>query len=644
MVEKIIIDALRTESRYIYGSDGREIFLKEKIAIGGTGVVWKGFYTTDNTGQKLSANLQLANPVAVKQIQNLKPLAVQKFLEEAAALSALKAHPNIVKVYDLFKYPLDYSEREMPSVYLVMEYCFQTLEDIKLNKNEAEYCLLQICRGLEYIHGQGILHRDLKLDNILLSFDKAGQVVAKIADFGQSFVPVKLGGNGYDIQGSMWCTAPEVLRDEIGPHFEDGVRADIFSLGTLAYKLLAGQHYLPFSKDRDADYLLITNRSLEITPLSNIPGIKLPIPPLLENMVMKALKLNPNERYQSVTEMIKDLEILIYGKRYPLEQAWKDRKFEQLAPRWFEHKVSVLAVSQISNLVALGEDKVIKVVRFDADYNHAEIAHEFGGLHPEKGAVSVAFSNGVVSQAQNSQSAMLIAVSSHNTIKIWEALSGKLVHTLHHHKGLIPTIDNLYRVNSVRFSFDNRLIASCANDHTIKLWDYQSGELIRTINAHKAAIGTLDFSSNSQLLASGSDDTTVKIWEASTGKLQSTFTQHKGWVRAVKFSPDGNLLVTASYDGTLQVWTVKTCQLLHTLKGHEGWVTSVAIDAYGEVVASSSADKTVKIWSLRTGELLGTLGGHAKGVSELFFSPNGKILFTSSPDQSMRRWRIVESD
>lgn len=627
------------EPRYIYGSDGSEIKLTRQLGEGATSTVWLGYYTFDKVGQSISEQ-ELINPIAVKQIKNLNPMAVRKAVEEGAALSTLGRHPNVVEIYDLFQYPQ--SDSENSSIYLVMEYCPNCLPNKMLRLSEAEYCLLQICKGLQYIHSQGILHRDLKPENILLGSAKDGERVVKIADFGQAFVPTELGGNGFAIHGDLRYTAPEILNGQIGPNFEDGVRADIFSVGALAYKLLTGKNYLPFTEDRKENFLLITNRSAEIPPLADTPGIRLPIPPLLEKLVMKALALDPKERYENMAAMIKDLEAIVYGKRYRFEQAWKEGKFEQLDTIRFNQPVSVLAVSPINNLLAVGCNKIIKLFQFDADYNHYQLIREISGLHPVSGAAAVAFNNPAFTQ--NAKNWLVLAATSLNVIKVWEANSGQLIQTLHHDTSFIPGLGKIWWVNGVKFSPDNQLMATCSDDHTIRLWSCQSGEPIRTIKAHKKFVSEIDFSNDGKLLASCSWDNTVKLWEVSTGRLHSTFTQHKDLVLGVKFSSDGNLLVTASADNTLQVWAVKTSQLLHTLKGHENWVISLAIDASGQVVASSSEDKTIKIWSLRTGELLRTLGGHAEKTLELLFSPDGKTLFTSSPDHSIRRWQLTEKD
>src|SRR5258705_3148716 len=103
-------------------------------------------------------------------------------------------------------------------------------------------------------------------------------------------------------------------------------------------------------------------------------------------------------------------------------------------------------------------------------------------------------------------------------------------------------------VLSVAFSPDGGLLASASSDHTIKLWDPQTGEHLRTLEGHSDLVASVAFSADGGLLASASWDHTIKLWDPQTGEHLRTLEGHSYLVRSVAFFPDGGLLASASKD------------------------------------------------------------------------------------------------
>jgi len=219
--------------------------------------------------------------------------------------------------------------------------------------------------------------------------------------------------------------------------------------------------------------------------------------------------------------------------------------------------------------------------------------------------------------------------SSDNTVKLWEASSGKLLRTLEGHSS---------DVFAVSFSPDGKIIASGSEDNTVKLWESGSGKLLRTLEDHSLSVSAVSFSPDGKIIASGSEDNTVKLWESDSGKLLCTLEDHSLSVYAVSFSPDGKIIASGSEDNTVKLWEVANGKLLRTLEGHSNYVEAVSFSPDGKIIASGSWDKTIKFWEAANGKLLRTLEGYSDYVEAVSFSPDGNIIASGSRDNNVKLW------
>ncbi|KAL2125634.1 hypothetical protein VTJ04DRAFT_1999 [Mycothermus thermophilus] len=171
-------------------------------------------------------------------------------------------------------------------------------------------------------------------------------------------------------------------------------------------------------------------------------------------------------------------------------------------------------------------------------------------------------------------------------------------HTLQSHREAI---------NCVAFHPVFSTLASGSDDQTIKIWDWELGELERTIKGHTKSVLDVDFGGprGNTLLASCSSDLTIKLWDPSDDyKNIRTLPGHDHSVSAVRFIPSGvaggagNLLISASRDKTLRIWDVSTGFCVKTLRGHADWVRDVCPSIDGRFVFSVADDFTARLWDI----------------------------------------------
>ncbi|KIX03884.1 uncharacterized protein Z518_07437 [Rhinocladiella mackenziei CBS 650.93] len=165
--------------------------------------------------------------------------------------------------------------------------------------------------------------------------------------------------------------------------------------------------------------------------------------------------------------------------------------------------------------------------------------------------------------------------------------------------------------------FCDNILATGSYDATIKIWDLDTGQDLRTLRGHAMGIRCLQFDDNK--LISGSLDKTLKVWNWRTGECISTYNGHTEGVIALHF--DSNILVSGSIDHTARVWNFED-RSVFTLRGHTDWVNSVKIDTASRTIFTASDDCTVKLWDLDTKKCIHTFEGHVGQVQQVLPLPD----------------------
>jgi hypothetical protein len=190
------------------------------------------------------------------------------------------------------------------------------------------------------------------------------------------------------------------------------------------------------------------------------------------------------------------------------------------------------------------------------------------------------------------------------------------------------------------FSPDGRRLVTGCQDYTLRLWDTETGQLIKSLRGPYPIITSVALSSDGRHVAGSFYDATVRLWETETWRETYTFPRRGGAVYKVLFSPDSRLLANIGFDQTVRLWDVATGREVQTLGG-QGDVGPVTFRPDGKQLATAGQDNTIRLHDLTTGQRVLTLAGHIAGISDLAFSPDGQRLASASRDKTVKLWDVA---
>ncbi len=240
----------------------------------------------------------------------------------------------------------------------------------------------------------------------------------------------------------------------------------------------------------------------------------------------------------------------------------------------------------------------------------------------------------------------LLAGTEISIIHVWDATSGKLLHSL----------ENEYSPDTLAFSADAQLLAAGSRDEVVRVWDVMSGRLKRAVSGYTADLIRVAFDpapstgTEEVRLATATARDGVQLWDVQSGQRKAARPQigHTDNVTAVAYSPDGRLLATASTDERVWLWDAATGQPLGTLDAHAmssgQWcacVWSLAFSPDGKTVATGSTDARVRLWDVESGTLLATSEVLGDLVRAVGFSPDGRRLAAGDGDGNLLVWDLA---
>ena len=252
--------------------------------------------------------------------------------------------------------------------------------------------------------------------------------------------------------------------------------------------------------------------------------------------------------------------------------------------------------------------------------------------------------------------------------------------------GKTPFWGHIGYVNAVDFNNDGTLLLSGSSDHNIKLWDVETGELLKTFSehvtqtkdviftpdgkhavsaennyivywrnvvegqigrkpfyGHTGTVNSIDMNQEMSKIISCSRDGTIKVWDVESGQMLQSINAHPDGVSDVEFNKSGNTIVSCGSDSSINLWDADSYQLIKNIKTNFR-VNAVSFHYSGNYLAACGNDTSVFIYSVSDLNIIRTLNGHTSSISDVKFSKSNNTIISGGVDDKVFVWYNVFSE
>ena len=590
-----------------------------------------------------------------------------RFNREAKSVAKLQ-HPNIVTVFD-------FGELENAGVpYIVMELLdgvslAQMMEEGRPERLEDKVQIVtQICRGLDYAHKRGVIHRDIKPGNIQVL--PAG--TAKVLDFGialteGSSIKTKTGL----VMGTPNYMAPEQITGANVDH-----RADMWAVGVILYELLSGERPFAASTVPSLVYRIVHAAPEPLDARAH------GLPAKLVSVVERVLTKDPDKRFKDLAMMARALD-QVMGAATQIEEISGEARARSYTTS-FRLARSLLDSGQVQraleaarraqalepthgSVVDLVQEIEIALARMQSE---PTIAH-----NPEAAAFDaarwvdqarMALTAGNRSEALRIVDDVLAvepgfepAVELHDLLETpgQAARAGRSGSVCTHTHRQARARPELNFVETITFGEPPgtqvltlgphpQLVAVGGVDGSVRLWDIDARRKLASFRTelhqrtgHEALVTSLAFSPDGAFLASGHVDGNLHLWSLDMGEEVQMKVRHEASIGEGAFSPDGNTLATCGLDNNVKLWDLDSLRrgnAQRRLIRQPAGVTALVFSADGAQLITGHTNRIIRVHDVRTGRLTTTLRGHGAALTTCILSPDGNQIATGARDGIIR--------
>jgi eukaryotic-like serine/threonine-protein kinase len=567
----------------------------------------------------------------------LQPGMQLRFINEARAAASL-SHSNIASVYEVGN--ID------GMAYFTAQYCeggslaeWLATRDRPPTTKVSASIIAHLADAIEFAHCRGVLHRDIKPNNILLTRRLESDAdpiegfewTPKLIDFGLA----KVSGEDLTRTGDMIGTLRYMAPEMIGNRGDS--RSDVYGLGMTLYEILLG------SPAHDAvDQAQLLHQVTQGTPIRP-SRVRPDVTRDLETIVLKSIDPDPERRYQHAGALGDDLRRFL--NNYPI-QARAVGSFERgyLWCRRNRVLATLISIACIACCTTVMVSVTMAVLQYRANNNlrvaqqrtaemATELAWDQGRRLCKEGQIGIGllWLGRALETAPKSSDGYEVALRTE--IASWLDRCVALRWSFHHPNA----------VNAVAYSADGKLLLAGGADGVATIWNIETGAMHRKWNAHVSAIHSVSFCDDDSQALTSCLDGDVKRWQLNetSAEVLSTLS-HPAEVRVVQYSEGLKGFVTGCEDGQVRFWNQEG-QADGTSIQADGAVVAIDFNASGQTIAVAYFNKEISqwevgFWDLENRSRLPQRLHCRRRFRSVRYSPDGKFLLTGDDDWEANLW------